>query len=159
MFQDMLKTQLILKGVIAPEDWEDMKEHIQYDFLFDNHFNELKEIEMMNQRMMTVTQMDPFVGKYFSVEYIRSNILGQTNKDMREIDKQMKGDIASGLAIDPAQQNMLDTMTQQNTALSPEIQAIQADDAAERNELAADAAMEREVEKEKSAPKPSANTK
>ena len=136
-----------------------MKEHIQYDFLFDNHFNELKEIEMMNQRMMTVTQMDPFVGKYFSVEYIRSNILGQTNKDMREIDKQMKGDIASGLAIDPAQQNMLDTMTQQNTALSPEIQAIQADDAAERNELAADAAMEREVEKEKSAPKPSANTK
>jgi hypothetical protein len=159
MFQDMLKTQLILKGVIAPEDWEDMKEHIQYDFLFDNHFNELKEIEMMNQRMMTVTQMDPFVGKYFSVEYIRTNILGQTNKDMREIDKQMKGDIASGLAIDPAQQNMLDTMTQQNTALSPEIQAIQADDAAERNELAADAAMEREVEKEKSAPKPSANTK
>jgi hypothetical protein len=136
-----------------------MKEHIQYDFLFDNHFNELKEIEMMNQRMMTVTQMDPFVGKYFSVEYIRSNILGQTNKDMREIDKQMKGDISSGLAIDPAQQNMLDTMTQQNTALSPEIQAIQADDAAERNELAADAAMEREVEKEKSAPKPSANTK
>jgi hypothetical protein len=159
MFQDMLKTQLILKGVIAPEDWEDMKEHIQYDFLFDNHFNELKEIEMMNQRMMTVTQMDPFVGKYFSVEYIRTNILGQTNKDMREIDKQMKGDIASGLAIDPAQQNMLDTMSQQNTALGPEIQAIQADDAAERNELAADAAMEREVEKEKSAPKPSANTK
>ena len=136
-----------------------MKEHIQYDYLFDNHFNELKEIEMMNQRMMTVTQMDPFVGKYFSVEYIRSNILGQTNKDMREIDKQMKGDIASGLAIDPAQQNMLDTMSQQNTALAPEIQSIQADDAAERNELAADAAMEREVEKEKSAPKPSANTK
>ncbi len=159
LFHDILKTQLILKGVISPEDWDDMKEHIQYDYLFDNHFNELKKIEMMNQRMMTVTQMDPFVGKYFSVEYIRTNILGQTNKDMREIDKQMKGDIASGLAIDPAQQNMLDTMSQQNTALGPEIQAIQADDAAERNELAADAAMEREVEREKSAPKPSANTK
>ena len=155
----MLKTQLILKGVISPEDWDDMKEHIQYDYLFDNHFNELKEIEMMNQRMMTVTQMDPFVGKYFSVEYIRSNILGQTNKDMREIDKQMKGDIASGLAIDPAQQNMLDTMSQQNTALAPEIQSIQADDAAERNELAADAAVEREVKKERSAPQPSNNNK
>jgi len=136
-----------------------MKEHIQYDYLFDNHFNELKKIEMMNQRMMTVTQMDPFVGKYFSVDYVRREILGQTDKDIKEIDKQMKGDIASGLAIDPAQQNMLDTMTQQNTALAPEIQNIQADDAAERNELAADSAADREVDKAKKMPSPSASTK
>ena len=156
MFQDMLKTQLILKGVIAPEDWDDMKEHIQYDFLFDNHFNELKEIEMMNQRMMTVTQMDPFVGKYFSTEYIRKNILGQTAKDMREIDKQMRKDIDTGLAIDPVEVNVLDNMQQQNAALAPEIQAMQADDAAERQEVAADAAAEREIKKAKSAPsKPS----
>ena len=156
MFQDMLKTQLILKGVIAPEDWDDMKEHIQYDFLFDNHFNELKEIEMMNQRMMTVTQMDPFVGKYFSTEYIRKNILGQTNKEMREIDKQMRSDIDTGLAIDPVEVNVLDNMQQANQALAPEIQAMQADDAAERQELAADAAAEREIKKAKSAPsKPS----
>ena len=159
MFQDMLKTQLILKGVITPEDWDDMKEHIQYDFLFDNHFNELKEIEMMNQRMMTVTQMDPFVGKYFSTEYIRSRILGQTNKDMREIDKQMRSDIDSGLAIDPVEVNVLDNMQQTNQALAPEIQAMQADDAAERQELAADAAAEREIKKAKSAPKPAPNNK
>ena len=109
-----------------------MKEHIQYDFLFDNHFNELKNIEMMNQRMMTVTQMDPFVGKYFSVEYVRKEILGQTNKDMREIDKQMKGDISSGLALDPQKQILwINYGSQANTALAPEIQAIQADDAAE----------------------------
>ena len=159
MFQDMLKTQLILKGVITPEDWDDMKEHIQYDFLFDNHFNELKEIEMMNQRMMTVTQMDPFVGKYFSTEYIRKNILGQTNKDMREIDKQMRSDIDTGLAIDPVEVNVLDNMQQTNQALAPEIQAMQADDAAERQELAADAAAEREIKKAKSAPKPAPNNK
>ena len=159
MFQDMLKTQLILKGVIAPEDWEDMKEHIQYDFLFDNHFNELKNIEMMNQRMMTVTQMDPFVGKYFSVEYVRKNILGQTNKDMKEIDKQMKGDISSGLALDPAETNTLDQLTQANTALAPEIQAMQADDAAEREKVSADDALERDLKRARSAPKPSTNTK
>ena len=159
MFQDMLKTQLILKGVIAPEDWEEMKEHIQYDFLFDNHFNELKNIEMMNQRMMTVSQMDPFVGKYFSVEYVRKEILGQTNNEMREIDKQMKADIASGLAIDPAETNMLDTMSQQNSAMAPEISGIQADAAAERQELAADSASEREVDKAKKMPSPSASTK
>jgi len=159
MFQDMLKTQLILKGIIAPEDWDDMKEHMQYDFLFDNHFNELKNIEMMNQRMMTVTQMDPFVGKYFSVEYVRKNILGQTNKDMREIDKQMKGDISSGLALDPAETNTLDQLTQANTALAPEIQAIQADDAAEREAAAADDALERDLKRARSAPKPTTNTK
>jgi hypothetical protein len=159
MFQDILKTQLILKGVIAPEDWEDMKEHMQYDFLFDNHFNELKNIEMMNQRMMTVTQMDPFVGKYFSVEYVRKEILGQTHKDMREIDKQIKGDISSGLALDPAETNTLDQLTQANTALAPEIQAIQADDAAERDASAADDALARDLKRAKSAPKPTTNTK
>ena len=156
MFQDMLKTQLILKGVISPEDWDDMKEHIQYDYLFDNHFNELKEIEMMNQRMMTVTQMDPFVGKYFSTEYIRKNILGQTTKDMREIDKQMRQDIDTGLAIDPVEVNVLDNMQQQNAALAPEISDMQADASAEREADAADAALERDLKRAKSAPsKPS----
>ena len=159
LFQDILKTQLILKGVISPEDWDDMKEHIQYDYLFDNHFNELKEIEMMNQRMMTVTQMDPFVGKYFSVEFVRKNILGQTDKDMKEIDKQMKGDIASGLALDPAETNAMDQLTQANTALAPEIQAMQADDAAERDAAAADDALARDLKRAKSAPKPTTNTK
>jgi hypothetical protein len=159
MFQDMLKTQLILKGVISPEDWDDMKEHIQYDFLFDNHFNELKEIEMMTQRIAVVTQMDPFVGKYFSVEHIRRQILHQTDKTFSEIDKQMKKEIKSGLAIDPAQTNMLDTMASQNSAFGPEISNIQAQDAASREAEAADAGVDREVDKAKRMPKPPANTK
>jgi hypothetical protein len=159
MFQDMLKTQLILKGVISPEDWDDMKEHIQYDYLFDNHFNELKEIEMMNQRITTVTQMDPFVGKYFSVEYVRRNILNQSDKDYREIDKQMKVEIASGLAIDPAQANMMDTMQQQNSAFGPEISNIQAQDAAAREAQSADANLDREMQKMKAQPKPAPKSK
>ena len=159
LFHDVLKTQLILKGVVSPEDWDDMKEHIQYDYLFDNHFNELKEIEMMNQRMMSVTQMDPFVGKYFSVEYVRRHILGQKDKDYKEMDKQMQAEIASGLAIDPAQTNMMDTMTQQNTAFQPELQDIQAQDSAAREAEAADAGVDREVDKAKRMPKPPSNTK
>jgi len=75
------------------------------------------------------------------------------------MDKQMRKEIASGLAIDPAQTNMLDTMSQQNTAFGPEIQGIQADDAAERNELAADNAADREVKQAKALPKPSASNK
>ena len=159
MFHDMLKTQLILKGVISPEDWDDMKEHIQYDYLFDNHFNELKEIEMMNQRMMTVSQMDPFVGKYFSVEYIRRHVLNQKDTEYKDIDKQIKAEIASGISVDPAETNAMDQMTAANTALAPEIQDQQAQDAAERQELAADAASEREVKKAKSMPSPSTNNK
>ena len=143
MFQDMLKTQLILKGVIAPEDWEDMKEHIQYDFLFDNHFNELKNIEMFNQRIATVTQMDPFVGKYFSVAHVRKEVLGQTNRDMRELDKEMQQEIDAGIVMSPQDVNTFDTMDRQNTAFAPEIQAQQADDA-----------VEREIDKEKRRPKP-----
>ena len=159
MFQDMLKTQLILKGIISPEDWDDMKEHIQYDFLFDNHFNELKEIEMMTQRIAVVTQMDPFAGKYFSVEYIRRHVLNQTDKTFSEIDKQMKKEIKSGLAIDPTQTNMLDTMSSQNSAFGPEISNIQAQDAAAREAESADASVDREVDKAKKMPKPPANTK
>ena len=152
MFQDMLKTQLILKGIIAPEDWDDMKEHIQYDFLFDNHFNELKNIEMMNQRMITVTQMDPFVGKYFSIEHVRREILGQKDKDFREMDKQMNQEIDKGLVMSPQDVNTFDTMDRQNQAFQPEIDAQQADDASQRE-------IEKTKEIQKSAPKPTKNNK
>ena len=152
-FHDVLKTQLILKGVISPEDWEDMKEHMQYDFLFDNHFNELKEIEMMNQRMATVTQMDPFVGKYYSIEHIRRHVLVQRDDDYKEMDKQMNREIELGLVMSPQDVNTFDTLDRQNDAFAPEIEAQNAED---------DHA--RELEKEKSkpklpAPKPSNNTK
>lgn len=144
LFSDILKTQLILKGVISPEDWEDMEEHIQYDFLFDNHFNELKEQEMMLQRMNLVAQMDPFLGKYFSVEYIRRQVLQQSDKDMKEMDKQIATDINSGVAMNPADVNTFDMMDRQNDAYSPELEAQAADDA-----------NAREIEKMKALPKPS----
>ena len=159
MFHDMLKTQLILKGVISPEDWDDMKEHIQYDYLFDNHFNELKELEMTTQRMALVTQMDPFVGKYFSIEHIRKNILVQSENDFKEIDKQMNSEINSGLAMNPADVNTFDMMDRQNTAFQPEIQAQQADDAHSREQEKADDAHQKQLDMVKAQPKPSSNTK
>jgi len=127
LFHDILKTQLILKGIITPEDWEDMEEHIQYDFLFDNHFNELKQQELMLQRVNLVTQMDPFVGKYFSTEYVRRQVLMQTEKEYKEIAKQMKKDIESGMALDPVDVNSMDMMSQQNDAMQPELDAAKAE--------------------------------
>ena len=128
IFHDVLKTQLILKGVIAPDDWDDMQEHIQYDYLHDNHFNELKELEMETQRIALVTQMDPYVGKYYSVDYVRRNILGHKEQDIKEQDKQMKKEIDMGIVMDPIDVNTFDTMDRQNDAFAPEIDAQNAED-------------------------------
>ena len=133
IFHDTLKTQLILKGVIAPEDWDDMQEHIQYDYLHDNHFNELKELEMETSRINLVTQMDAFVGKYYSVDYIRRSILGHKDEEIKEQDKLMSSEIDAGIVMNPADINTFDMMDRQNAAYQPEISAQQADDAHERS--------------------------
>ena len=133
IFHDTLKTQLILKGVIAPEDWDEMAEHIQYDYIHDNHFNELKELEMETSRINLVTQMDPYVGKYYSVDYIRRSVLGHKDEDIKEQDKLMSKEIDAGIVADPADLNTFDMMDRQNAAYQPEISAQQADDAHERS--------------------------
>ncbi len=101
LFVDLLKTQLILKGIVTLEDWEEMKEHVQFDYIADNYFTELKEIEIRNERLNEVAQMDPYVGKYFSAEYIRRQVLKQTDVEIKEIDKQIKQEIADGVIMDP----------------------------------------------------------
>jgi len=102
MFNDMLKTQLILKNVITPEDWEVMSEHIQYDFLYDNHFSELKESELLNERLGSLQTAEPYIGKYFSQDYVRRKILRQTDQEIIEQDKLIKKEIKDGTIPDPA---------------------------------------------------------
>ena len=101
MFHDMLKTQLILKNIITPEDWDMMEEHIQYDFLYDNHFAELKDAELLNERLNMVQIAEPYVGKYFSQDYLRRKILRQTDEEILEQDKIMKKEIKDGIIPDP----------------------------------------------------------
>jgi hypothetical protein len=101
LFQDILKTQLLLKGVLTLEDWDQIKNHIQYDYIADNYFNELKAMEMMNERMTLVGSMDMFVGKYFSIEQIRRNVLKQSADEFKEIDKQIEKEMAAGKIVDP----------------------------------------------------------
>ena len=102
LFHDLLKTQLVLKGIISIEEWDEMSEHIQYDFVADNYFSELKEKEILTERLNLVTAMDPYAGKYFSIDYIRRQILRQTDAEMEEIDKQIEKEIADGKLTDPA---------------------------------------------------------
>jgi len=108
MFNDMLKTQLILKNIITPEDWETIREHIQYDFLYDNQFAELKESEMMNERLATLATIEPYVGKYYSNDYVRRKVLRQTDAEIIEIDEQIEQEIKDGIIPDP---NAVDPIT------------------------------------------------
>jgi len=108
MFNDMLKTQLILKNIVSLEDWEKISDHIQYDFLYDNQFAELKESELMNERLGTLATIEPYIGKYYSNEYVRRKVLRQTDSEMLEIDEQIEKEIASGIIPDP---NAIDPIT------------------------------------------------
>ena len=102
LFSDMLRTQLLLKNVVTPEDWDLMSEHIQYDFLYDNHFSELKESELMTERLNLAATAEPYIGKYYSQDYIRRKVLRQTDEEIIEQDKIMKKEIADGVIPDPA---------------------------------------------------------
>jgi hypothetical protein len=101
MFYDMLKTQLILKNIITPEDWKEMAEHIQFDFLYDNHFSELKEAELMTERLNMAATAEPYIGKYYSQNYVRNKILRQTDAEIIEQDIQIKKEIEEGIIPDP----------------------------------------------------------
>jgi hypothetical protein len=89
LFLQALKTQLILKGIITKEDWDNMKESIIVDFMKDNYFAELKEGEVLRERMNTLQLVDPYVGKYYSEKWVRKNILFQTEEEIEEIDAEI----------------------------------------------------------------------
>ena len=101
LFHDMLKTQLILKNIVTPEDWERISDHIQYDYLYDSHFAELKETELMNERLNLAAAVQPYIGTYYSKDYVRRKILRQTDQEIVDQDKLIKKEINSGEYANP----------------------------------------------------------
>ena len=89
LFDNILETQLILTGVTSRKEWHEMREHIHYDFLEDNHFSELKYSEIMGDRLRLLGEVDSYVGKYFSKQYVRSHVLRMTEDEIADEDKQM----------------------------------------------------------------------
>ena len=90
LFHDLMRTQLILKGVIAEEEWNSLKEHIQFDFLQDGHFTELKNAEVLRERLDMLSQSEAYVGTFFSKEWVRKNVLRMSDEEIEEIDKQIE---------------------------------------------------------------------
>ena len=97
LFDNALGTQLVLKGVCTSDEWKDFKQNIIYDFRKDNNFTELREAELLRERLTMVGMVDPYIGKYFSHEYIKKNILKMDDKEMKEMQKQINKEQDQGL--------------------------------------------------------------
>ena len=106
LFHDILRTQLILKNIVTPEEWDSMSDHIQYDYLYDNHFAELKDAELMQERLGILASADPYIGKYFSVDYVRRKVLRQTDQEIIEQDVQIAAEKEAGI-IPPSEEEMM----------------------------------------------------
>ena len=92
LFHDLLKTQLVLKGVIAPEEWDNMQNDITYTYLQDGYFAELKHSEMMRERVGLARDLEQYVGKYYSHQYVRSKILKQNELEQKAIDTEIQAE-------------------------------------------------------------------
>ena len=108
LFSDMLRTQLILKNIISTEDWDAINDHIQYDFVYDNQFSELKESELMDGRLATLATIEPYIGKFYSQDWVRRKVLRQSDTEIKEIDEQIEQEIQDGIIPDPS---MIDPIT------------------------------------------------
>ncbi len=96
IFMQLLKTQLILKGIITRDDWNSWKESITFDFIEDNYFAELKEAEIWRERFDMLATVDEYVGKYVSYEWIRKHVLKQSDEDIKDLKAQIADEVKSG---------------------------------------------------------------
>jgi hypothetical protein len=106
LFLDCLRTQCLLKNICTPEDWDAMSENIQFDFLYDNHFSELKDGEIQRERFSLAMEAEPYIGKYYSQDWVRRQILRQTDQDILEQDELIEKEIDEGIIQDPKEMEM-----------------------------------------------------
>ena len=92
LFDELLGVQLVLKGILTRKDWNKIKENLYYNFTHDNYFAELKEAEILRERLNIMNEIDPFVGKYYSVSWIRKNVLRMTEEEINDMDKEIKAE-------------------------------------------------------------------
>ena len=107
LFLDLLKTQLILKNIVTPEDWEQMSEHIQFDYIYDNHFAELKDTELMNERLNLMVAIEPYIGTYYSRDYVKRKVLRQTDEEIIEMGEEMQNENEMGIGVPLETQNAI----------------------------------------------------
>jgi len=129
LFNQALRVQCVLKGICTVEEWDEFKEHVHYGFIKDNNFTELKDAELMKERLSLLANVDPYTGRYFSQLWIQRNVLRLTDDDIKkmqgEIDKEKEEGLGLpvGVTNDIAQQQMMSQIPQQ--AMNPDDQEHQ----------------------------------
>lgn len=99
IFNQALRAQCILKGICTVEEWDDFKEHIHFDFIMDNNFSEMKNAELMKERLGLLSQVDPYTGRYYSQAWIQRNVLCLNDIDITTMQKEIDQEKADGLGI------------------------------------------------------------
>ena len=102
LFDGALEKQLVLKGHMTPEEYQDVRRNIKYDFKQDNYFTELKENEIVTERVNTLNSIDPYVGKYFSQEWVKRNVLRMSDDEIATLEDQMKAENDANTEMDAA---------------------------------------------------------
>jgi hypothetical protein len=102
LFTKIMERQLILKGIITPEEWDELKQNIRFKFSQDNYYAELKETEILRDRMAMLRDIDDYAGKYYSHEWIRRHVLRQSDEEMEEIDEQIADEVDNPQYAGPA---------------------------------------------------------
>ena len=97
LFDQALRVQCVLKGICTDEEWKEFKEHIHYDFIKDNNFSELKDAELMKERLGLLGAVDPYTGRYFSQAWIQRNVLRLTDDQIKEMQKEIDEEQAQGI--------------------------------------------------------------
>jgi hypothetical protein len=110
LFIDTMRVQLLLKGVVTDDDWRHLKGDIKFIYNTDNYFWDLKEAEILAERLKMISFVDPYIGKYFSSQYVRKHVLRQSEEEMRAMDKEMEVDRQR------MQQEQMAAMAQQQAA-------------------------------------------
>jgi hypothetical protein len=128
LFSNALRVQLVAKNIIKPDEWDDIVSKIKYDYLEDNHYSELKDAEILTQRVQILQQLDPYVGKYYSQAWIRKNVLRLDEEDIKQIEKEIEEEKEDHLD-DADQQGVLAGVTQAAQQNYLQQNAPQADEA------------------------------
>jgi hypothetical protein len=99
LFEQALRVQCILKGICTSEEWDLFKENIHYDFIKDNNFTELKDAELMKERLSLLSNIDPFTGRYFSQAWIQREVLRLTDEEIKDMQKEIDQEKEDGLGL------------------------------------------------------------
>jgi hypothetical protein len=134
IFDQALATQLSLKGICSKDEWASFREHIYYDYLKDNNFTELRDAELLKERLGLLQQVDPYLGRYYSAAWVKKKVLQMTDEEIEQMDKEMADESEQGVGqplmptdgqpqVDPEQYPPVDNTGESDTtdSMTPQL--------------------------------------